>query len=102
MGLDGVEGKSLKTRNEAPFLLRRAKRKVLVFPDPLARRRKPSQRGGAPRGGGIRASEAPPAILGPSGAARRLPEPKNLIFLKLALLISGLLLGPPWASPALP
>ena len=43
----------------------------------------------------LRASEAPPAILGPSGAARRLPEPKNPIFLELALLISELLLGRP-------
>jgi hypothetical protein len=50
----------------------------------------------------LRASEAPPAILGPSGAARRLPGLKNQIFLKLALLISELLLGRPWASPALP
>ena len=50
----------------------------------------------------LRASEAPPAILGPSGAAKRLPGPENPIFLKLALLISGLLLGRPWASPALP
>ena len=30
--LDGAEGKSLKTRNEAPFLLRGAERRVLVFP----------------------------------------------------------------------
>ena len=46
----------------------------------------------------LRASEAPPAILGPSEAARRLPGPKNPIFLKLAVLISGLLLGGPWGS----
>ena len=46
----------------------------------------------------LRASEAPPAILGPSGAARRLPGPKNPIFLKLALLISELLLGLAWDS----
>ena len=46
----------------------------------------------------LRASEAPPAILGPSEAARRLPGPKNLFFLKLALLISELLLGRPWGS----
>ena len=46
----------------------------------------------------LRASEAPPAILGPSGAAKRLPGRKNRIFLKLAPLISELLLGRPWAS----
>ena len=50
----------------------------------------------------LRASEAPPAILGPSGAAKRLPGLKNQIFLKLAPLISELLLGRPWASPTLP
>ena len=50
----------------------------------------------------LRASEAPPAILGPLGAARRLPGPKNPIFLKLALLISELLLGRPWSSWSVP
>ena len=45
----------------------------------------------------LRASEAPPAILGPSGAATRLPGPKNLFFLKLALFISELLLELPGA-----
>ena len=50
----------------------------------------------------LRASEAPPAILGPSEAARRLPGLKNPIFLKLAPLISELLLEPPWASLSLP
>ena len=50
----------------------------------------------------LRASEAPPAILGPSGAAKRLPGPKDPIFLKLAPLISELLLGRPWGVPGLP
>ena len=50
----------------------------------------------------LRASEAPPAILGPSGAAKRLPGPEKPIFLKLAPLISELLLGRPWASRELP
>ena len=50
----------------------------------------------------LRASEAPPAILGPSGAAKRLPELENPIFLKLALLISELLLGRLWGFPGLP
>ena len=36
-------------------------------------------------------------ILGPSGAATRLPGPKNLFFLKLALFISELLLELPGA-----
>ena len=49
-----------------------------------------------------KASEAPPAILGPSGAARRLPKPKNPIFLKLALLIIELLLGRPWGPWSVP
>ena len=40
------------------------------------------ERGGGPRAEGeswfsLRASEAPPAILGPSEAARRLPGPKK-------------------------
>ena len=50
----------------------------------------------------LRASEAPPAILGASEAARRLPGPKNRIFLKLAALISELPLRSPWASLSLP
>ena len=50
----------------------------------------------------FRASEAPPTILAPSEAARRLPRPKNLFFLKLALLISRLLLGRPWGSWGVP
>ena len=40
--------------------------------------------------------------MGPSGAARRLPGPKNLFFLKLALLIFELLLERPWGSRSVP
>ena len=50
----------------------------------------------------LRASEAPPAILGPSWAARRLPGPENPIFLKLAPLIFELLLERLWGFPGLP
>ena len=75
--LDGAEGKSLKTRTSG---------------GPRARESWFS----------LRASEAPPPILGPSEAARRLPGPQNRIFLKLSPLISELLLGPPWASLGLP
>ena len=70
--LDGAEGKSLKTRKSG---------------GPRARESRFS----------LRASEALPAILGPSGAATRLPGPKNLFFLKLALFISELLLELPGA-----
>ena len=100
-------GKSIKTQNEALFLLRRAKKNSyfsqLRWQKGQILR---TEAGALERSGDTNHPEAGldgaegMAILDPSGAARRLPGPKNRIFLKLALLISELLLGRPWAPGA--